>query len=75
MPSECALKGILHEIFDFTNKLHSIEDISNFYKDIHNFVFTAGVFDTSGKLFTDVTHDDILSPVSLLPAINYRRCN
>jgi hypothetical protein len=65
----CALKGILREIFDFTKKLDPFGDISNFYKDIHNFVFTAGVFDTSGKLFTDVTHDtgDILSPVSLLP--------
>ncbi len=65
MPSECALKGILHEIFDFTNKLHPIGDISNFYRDIHNFVFT------------DVTHDtgDILSPVSLCLKIHYRRCH
>ncbi len=42
---------------------------------IHNFVFTAGVNDTGNKLFTSVDGtSDNLSAVSLLPAINFRRC-
>jgi hypothetical protein len=42
--------------------------------DTRHFVFIAGVNDTGDELFTGVNDTgDKLSPVSLLPEINYRR--
>jgi hypothetical protein len=42
--------------------------------DTRKFVFIASVVDTGDELFTGVNDaSDKLSPVSLLPAINYRR--
>ncbi len=44
-------------------------------RDIFNSVLIAGVNNTGDKMFTSVSSiDNKLSPVSLLPAINYCRC-
>jgi hypothetical protein len=43
--------------------------------DIHNFVFIASVIDTADKLFTGVNDtSEKLSPVLLVPALNYCKC-
>jgi hypothetical protein len=42
-------------------------------RDIRNFVIIAGVIDTGDELLNSGNDtSDILSPLSLLPAINYR---
>jgi hypothetical protein len=45
------------------------------FGEIPNLVFIAVVNDTDEKLFTGVSDNgDIVSPMSLLPVKNYRRC-
>jgi hypothetical protein len=76
------IKNITESYTRFSNSLISfilLETFQLFTKicgDIHNFVFTDGVVDTDGELFTGVTHDTSdISPVSLLPATNFRQCH
>jgi hypothetical protein len=69
MPCECVhLKESYTRFSTLLKSFILLETFQLFTKicgDIHNFVFTDGVVDTGGKLFTGVT------PVSLLPVINY----